>query len=76
MSARRNRDAGLQHCDFHRRPMTDEEFATWRAMTPEQRALFDNMLSSTFRWVLHVQGERFQEWLEVAVKLGCIRPGR
>jgi hypothetical protein len=76
VSAKRARGTDLQPSDFHRRPMTEEEFAAWEAMTPEQRALFGNILSSTFRWVLHVQGERFQEWLEAAVKLGCIRPGR
>jgi hypothetical protein len=76
MATDRTRDLPLQHSDFHRRPMTEEELAAWEAMTPEQRALFGNILSSTFRWVLHAQGERFQEWLEAAVKLGCIRPGR
>lgn len=65
----------LHPSDFHRRPVTEKELATWQAMTPEQRALFDNMLSATFQWVLHVQGACFQEWLDVAVEMDCIRPG-
>jgi hypothetical protein len=76
MATNGTRDLPLQPSDFHRRPLTETELATWEAMTPEQKALFGNMLSSMFRWVLHMQGERFQEWLEVAMELGCIRPGR
>lgn len=64
----------LYPSDFHRRPVTEKEFATWRAMTPEQRAIFGNMLTPTFRWVLHVQGSCFPDWLEVAVGMGGIWP--
>ncbi len=60
--------------DFHRSPVTEEEFAAWAAMTPEQRALFGGMLTASFQWLLDREGDNVQAWLDRAVKLNGVRP--